>query len=98
MAAGELFDLPFAAHGLFFCAEGFVVNQSYRAAGFGVFGTFSGIVGFYALLQVGGPAGVEGIVFTEDDVGISDGLGHKRAPFLWGDLGQGSGRWKGSKI
>ena len=65
-----MFDLPFAAHGLFFGLEGFVIDKSDRKAGLGVFGAFSGIVGLDTFFQIVGPTSVKGIVTAFYNIGV----------------------------
>ena len=61
---GQLFDLPFSAHGLFFCGKTFVVDQFHRPPAFGVFGASAAVVVPDSFFQVVGPSGVQRAVPT----------------------------------
>ncbi len=67
---GELFQMPFPAHGFLFGIKNLIIYQHNRETGPCIFGALSPVVCFYTLLQVVGIATVIGIVCTLDDISI----------------------------
>ena len=71
LLAGQLFDGRFPPHGLRWGIEGLIIAQFHGPPGPGVFGPFPGVVGFHAVLQIVGPAGVQRSVGAPEDIRVT---------------------------
>ena len=67
---GQLLDLPLPPHGFLLGVEGLMVGQRDRPPGTGVLGGSACVVGGQPLVQIVGPAGIEGAVAAAQNVGV----------------------------
>ena len=66
----KLFDLIFTSHSRFLCLMRLSIEKRDRSARSGVFAGRAAVVGSQALFQIIGPAGVQRIIGTAENVGV----------------------------
>ena len=66
--SGQRLDLMLPLQSIGVAAAGFPVHQLQRCPAPGIFCTPAGTMGFQPLFHIGSDAGIEGVVFTSEDV------------------------------
>ena len=86
--SGKALDLPFPFQCVGVTAAGFPVDKFQRGPAPGILGTPAGTVGFQTFFHISSDTGIEGSVFTSEDIQIPYGF-HVHFPFRTKGRAQG---------